>query len=97
MAAPSVPADVRTHLQAQDRAHRIGQTKPVKVFRLITEHTVEEKILERAMKKLHLDALVIQQGRLAVRICCRLYRNVCLQVADAACASGRQKKFIDQG
>jgi SWI/SNF-related matrix-associated actin-dependent regulator of chromatin subfamily A member 5 len=52
-------------LQAQDRAHRIGQKKPVKVFRLITEHTIEEKILDRAMKKLHLDALVIQQGRLA--------------------------------
>jgi ERCC4-related helicase len=52
-------------LQAQDRAHRIGQTKPVKVFRLVTEHTIEEKVLDRAMKKLHLDALVIQQGRLA--------------------------------
>ena len=52
-------------LQAQDRAHRIGQTKPVKVFRLITESTIEEKILDRAMKKLHLDALVIQSGRLA--------------------------------
>ena len=47
-------------LQAQDRAHRIGQKKPVKVFRLITEGTIEEKILDRAMKKLHLDALVIQ-------------------------------------
>ena len=52
-------------LQAQDRAHRIGQTKPVKVFRLITQNSIEEKILDRAMKKLHLDALVIQQGRLA--------------------------------
>ena len=52
-------------LQAQDRAHRIGQKKPVKVFRLVTENTIEEKILDRAMKKLHLDALVIQQGRLA--------------------------------
>eukprot|EP01051_Picozoa_sp_SAG22_P002616 SAG22_NODE_119_length_19257_cov_43.260413_7_plen_370_part_00 len=52
-------------LQAQDRAHRIGQTKPVKVFRLITEHTIEEKVLDRAMKKLHLDAMVIQQGQLA--------------------------------
>eukprot|EP01047_Picozoa_sp_COSAG01_P040521 COSAG01_NODE_3417_length_6121_cov_33.897376_3_plen_998_part_00 len=51
-------------LQAQDRAHRIGQKKPVKVFRLITEGTIEEKILDRAMKKLHLDALVIQSGRL---------------------------------
>lgn len=52
-------------LQAMDRAHRIGQKKPVRVFRLITEGTVEEKIIERAERKLFLDAAVIQQGRLA--------------------------------
>jgi SWI/SNF-related matrix-associated actin-dependent regulator of chromatin subfamily A member 5 len=51
-------------LQAQDRAHRIGQTKPVTVYRFITEGTIEEKIVERAEMKLHLDAVVIQQGRL---------------------------------
>ncbi|KAK7591268.1 hypothetical protein V9T40_002881 [Parthenolecanium corni] len=51
-------------LQAMDRAHRIGQKKQVKVFRLITENTVEEKIVERAEIKLRLDKLVIQQGRL---------------------------------
>lgn len=51
-------------LQAQDRAHRIGQKKPVQVFRLITEGSVEEKILERAMVKLKLDAMVVQQ------VCC---------------------------
>ena len=51
-------------LQAQDRCHRIGQTKPVSVFRLVTEETVEEKIIERAQKKLKLDAMVVQQGRL---------------------------------
>lgn len=51
-------------LQAQDRAHRIGQTKEVKVFRFVTEGTIEEKVVERAEMKLHLDALVIQQGRL---------------------------------
>ncbi len=48
----------------QDRAHRIGQTKTVRVFRLITESTVEERIVERAEMKLHLDKIVIQQGRL---------------------------------
>ena len=45
-----------------DRAHRIGQTKQVRVIRVITEHTVEERIVERAEMKLQLDKLVIQQG-----------------------------------
>ncbi|XP_047053003.1 probable chromatin-remodeling complex ATPase chain [Lolium rigidum] len=52
-------------LQAQDRAHRIGQKKEVQVFRFCTEYTIEEKVIERAYKKLALDALVIQQGRLS--------------------------------
>lgn len=51
-------------LQAMDRAHRIGQKKQVRVFRFITENTVEEKIVERAEIKLRLDKLVIQQGKL---------------------------------
>lgn len=51
-------------LQAMDRAHRIGQTKVVRVFRLITENTVEERIIDRAEMKLRLDHVVIQQGRL---------------------------------
>ena len=46
-----------------DRAHRIGQTKQVYVFRFVTENAVEEKVLERAAQKLRLDQLVIQQGR----------------------------------
>jgi hypothetical protein len=49
-------------LQAQDRAHRIGQTKPVSVYRLVTQGTIEEKIIERAWLKLKLDAVVVQQG-----------------------------------
>ncbi len=50
-------------LQAMDRAHRIGQTKQVHVFRFVTENAIEEKVLERAAQKLRLDQLVIQQGR----------------------------------
>ena len=51
-------------LQAQDRAHRIGQKKPVQIFRLVTEDSVEVKVVERAQQKLKLDAMVVQQGRL---------------------------------
>tara|TARA_B100001996_G_scaffold373770_1_gene351603 strand:+ start:414 stop:3386 length:2973 start_codon:yes stop_codon:yes gene_type:complete len=51
-------------LQAMDRAHRIGQKKEVQVFRFCTDGSVEEKVIEKAYKKLALDALVIQQGRL---------------------------------
>ena len=47
-----------------DRAHRIGQTKQVRVFRFVTENAIEEKVLERAAQKLRLDQLVIQQGRM---------------------------------
>merc|ERR1719189_942472 len=51
-------------LQAMDRAHRIGQKKQVRVFRMVTENTVDEKIVERAEIKLRLDRMVVQQGRL---------------------------------
>lgn len=50
-------------LQAEDRAHRIGQKKQVVVFRFITENTVEERVIDKATQKLRLDQLVIQQGR----------------------------------
>merc|ERR1711902_68382 len=52
-------------LQAMDRAHRIGQKKQVRVFRLVVENTVDEKIIEKAEYKLKLDRMVIQQGKLA--------------------------------
>lgn len=50
-------------LQAQDRAHRIGQKMEVRIFRLVTEKSVEEKILEIAHRKLDMDGKVIQAGR----------------------------------
>ncbi|KAI5190000.1 SWI/SNF-related matrix-associated actin-dependent regulator of chromatin subfamily A member 5 [Nematocida sp. AWRm77] len=50
-------------LQAQDRAHRIGQKKQVFVFNLLMENTIEEKILERALRKLKLDEIIVQNGK----------------------------------
>ncbi len=49
-------------LQAQDRAHRIGQKQEVRVFRLVTVNSVEEKILARAHFKLGLDKKIIEAG-----------------------------------
>ena len=49
-------------MQAMDRVHRIGQTKPVHVYRLLTAHSVEGKMLARANSKLKLEKLVITHG-----------------------------------
>jgi len=50
-------------LQAIDRAHRIGQKREVVVYRFVTEGSVEEKIVERAARKLKVDHLIMQKGK----------------------------------
>uniref|UniRef100_A0A8C5EDC9 Proliferation-associated SNF2-like protein n=1 Tax=Gouania willdenowi TaxID=441366 RepID=A0A8C5EDC9_GOUWI len=50
-------------LQAQDRCHRIGQTKPVVVYRLVTANTIDQKILERASAKRKLEQMVIHKNK----------------------------------
>lgn len=49
-------------LQAQDRAHRIGQKNEVRVLRLMTVNSIEERILAAARYKLNVDEKVIQAG-----------------------------------
>ena len=51
-------------MQAMDRVHRIGQTKPVHVYRLATANSVEGKMLSRAASKLKLEKLVISGANL---------------------------------
>ena len=51
--------------QATDRAHRIGQARPVFVYKLVAENTVEEKIIELQKSKRDLFDSVVGQGMLA--------------------------------
>jgi len=48
--------------QAQDRCHRIGQTRDVHIYRLVSERTVEENILKKANQKRLLGDLAIDGG-----------------------------------
>jgi hypothetical protein len=48
-------------LQAQARCHRIGQTKSVKIYRLITRNTYEREMFDRAGMKLGLDKAILQK------------------------------------
>ena len=50
-------------LQAIARAHRIGQKRDVVVYRFVTEDSVEEKIVEKAARKLKVDNLIMQRGK----------------------------------
>ncbi|XP_061490667.1 lymphoid-specific helicase isoform X2 [Rhineura floridana] len=53
----------QSDLQAQDRCHRIGQTKPVVVYRFVTANTVDQKIVERAAAKRKLEKLIIHKNQ----------------------------------
>ncbi|WVW84227.1 hypothetical protein I302_106257 [Kwoniella bestiolae CBS 10118] len=48
--------------QCMDRAHRIGQTREVHIYRFVSSHTVEENMLRKAEQKRMLDRMVIQEG-----------------------------------
>ncbi len=52
--------------QAQDRAHRIGQTRDVHIYRLVSEHTIEENILSKANQKRELNKLSVEDGNFTV-------------------------------
>eukprot|EP00981_Chlorochromonas_danica_P008603 scaffold2237_cov175-Ochromonas_danica.AAC.25 len=52
--------------QAQDRAHRIGQTRDVHIYRLITKSSIEENILRKSRQKKRLDVLVMDRGNFQI-------------------------------
>ena len=62
MHRPAVLLTTYMALQAQDRCHRIGQTREVHIYRLVCEATIEENILLKSDQKRALDHLAIQSG-----------------------------------
>ncbi|XP_039261081.2 lymphocyte-specific helicase-like [Styela clava] len=50
-------------LQAQDRCHRIGQTKPVMIYRLVTASSIDQRMVERAAEKRKLEKLVMHENK----------------------------------
>ena len=48
--------------QCQDRAHRIGQTRDVHIYRFVSEHTIEANILRKSNQKRLLDEVIIGEG-----------------------------------
>ena len=71
-------------LQAQDRCHRIGQTKPVVVYRFVTANTIDQQVVETACSKRKLEQMVIHKGETTSKFmrlesplfCCYLYCSV---------------------
>jgi SNF2 family DNA or RNA helicase len=56
--------DLETRIQSEDRAHRIGQRNPVTYVDLITERSIDEKIVEALRNKIDLGAKVLgEQAR----------------------------------
>ena len=55
-------------LQAQDRCHRIGQTKPVVVYRFVTANTIDQQVVEKACSKRKLEQMVIHKGETASQL-----------------------------
>ena len=85
-------------LQAQDRAHRIGQKNEVRILRLISSNSVEEKILERARFKLDMDGKVIQAGKFDNKSTVEERENLLrtlMEAAENVEAFGEQEEMDD--
>lgn len=91
--------------QAMDRAHRLGQTKQVTVYRLITRGTIEERIRKRALQKEEVQRVVITGGGSSVDFSGRRApenrnRDIAMWLADdeqAAMIEQREKEMLENG
>lgn len=82
--------------QAQDRCHRIGQTRDVHIYRLISEKTIEENILKKANQKRLLGDLAIEGGNFTTAY----FKNTTIQdlfnVDQSEDASARLADVVDR-
>ncbi|KJZ77721.1 Putative DNA helicase INO80 [Hirsutella minnesotensis 3608] len=91
--------------QAMDRAHRLGQTRQVTVYRLITRGTIEERIRKRALQKEEVQRVVIQGGGASVDFSGRRApenrnRDIAMWLADdeqAEMIERREKEMLESG
>ncbi|OBZ90380.1 Lymphoid-specific helicase [Choanephora cucurbitarum] len=87
-------------LQAQDRVHRIGQTKPVLIYRFVAAKTVEAKILERATAKRKLEKLVISKDKFKTPVASakRAQESTISDLAEIlASEDGEQVQIVAEG
>ncbi|KAG0366916.1 putative DNA helicase ino80 [Mortierella sp. AD032] len=80
--------------QAMDRAHRLGQTRQVTVYRLITRGTIEERILQRAKQKDEIQKVVISGGEFKQSVDFKPREIVSLLLDDDELASKLQEQQL---
>ncbi|RKP25843.1 P-loop containing nucleoside triphosphate hydrolase protein [Syncephalis pseudoplumigaleata] len=81
--------------QCQDRCHRIGQTRDVHIYRLVSEHTIESNILRKANQKRLLDDVVIQEGDFTTDFLTRVGWRDALGLEDLPQASDKEQLLSD--
>lgn len=78
--------------QCMDRAHRIGQTREVHIYRFVSSHTVEENMLKKANQKRLLDRVIIQEGDFTTEFFGRLdWRDMLDETAE----QGNEKEGVE--
>ena len=80
--------------QATDRAHRIGQTRPVTVYRLVAKDTIEEKILAMHERKRELVAGILEGSDQAAKLSTDDLVDLIRGGASAEKTSGRRKASV---